>query len=396
MIARDDGPIRILMISPQFRPLMGGYEVAAERLSAALARLGLRVVVVTERRNRDWPMMECVDGYEVRRLSCWYRRHFHTITSLFSFTGFLLRRGRKFDVWHVHQYGFHAALAVALGRALGRPVVLNLPSSGAMGIETAIGAGIVGRILRFFHLRVSACLVVSEETREEAIRFGLPMEHIHFVPYGLDGRQFHAASPEERAAARCALGLDCEKLALHVGRLSAEKNPVGLLNAWAAVDANTRKGALLALVGNGPDWDQVHAKAHAPELSGSVHLAGRCSDVALWYRAADFYVISSHIEGLSISMIEALASGLPVISTRVSGSSILVDSPAAGLVVDVGNVTALAAAIETLLTDKSMRMQLTENARPLFESRFSLETFSTKTILLYKSLLDGNEKRATA
>jgi hypothetical protein len=123
----------------------------------------------------------------------------------------LLRHGRKFDVWHVHQYGFHAALAVALGRALGRPVVLNLPSSGAMGIETAIGTGIFGRILRFFHLRVNACLVVSEETREEAIRFGLPMEHIHFVPELRDGRQFHAA-PEERAAARCALGLDCENL----------------------------------------------------------------------------------------------------------------------------------------------------------------------------------------
>ena len=69
-----------------------------------------------------------------------------------------------------------------------------------------------------------------------------------------------------------------------------------------------------------------------------VHLAGQRSDVATWYRAADVYVISSHNEGLSNSMIEALAFGLPVISTRVSGSSILVESPAAGLVVDVGNV----------------------------------------------------------
>jgi glycosyltransferase involved in cell wall biosynthesis len=149
-------------------------------------------------------------------------------------------------------------------------------------------------------------------------------------------------------------------------------------------------------VGDGPEWDQVHARAQTPNLMGSVHLAGQRSDVANWYRAADLYVISSHTEGLSISMIEALASGLPVISTRVSGSSILVEFPAAGLVVDVGNIKELAAAIEALLTDESIRMQLSENARPLFESRFSLDTFSKKIILLYKSLLDGNQKRMAA
>ena len=396
MISRDDEPIRVLMISPQFRPLVGGYERAAERLSAALAEVGLRVVVITERRDRAWPAMECIDGYEVRRLSCSYRRHRHALTSLLSFASFLLRYGREFDVWHVHQYGFHAVLAVALGKLMHRPVVLKVTSSAAMGIERAMGDGIVGRTLRFFHLRVSACLAVSEETREEAIRFGIPVQRIHLIPDGLDGRQFHPASPEERAAARCALGLDCEQLALYVGRLSAEKNPVGLLDAWAAVDTKAREGALLALVGDGPDQDQVHARARTPNLAGSVHLAGERNDVATWYRAADLYVISSHIEGLSISMIEALASGLPVISTRVSGSSILVESPAAGLVVDVGNVEKLADAMEALLSDESKRIRLGENARLTFETRFSLETLTQKMIFLYKALRDQNKKRAMA
>jgi glycosyltransferase involved in cell wall biosynthesis len=307
-----------------------------------------------------------------------------------------LRHGRAFDVWHVHKYGFQAALAVALGKLLRRPVLLKLPSSNAMGIERAMGAGIVGRILRFFHLRVSACLVVSEETREEAIHFGIPPEHIYLIPNGVDGRQFHPALPEERAAARRALGLHCDRLVLYVGRLSPEKNPLALLDAWAAIDTEAREGALLALVGDGPDWDQVHTKARSPNLAGSVHLAGHCSDVATWYRAADVYVIPSHREGLSNSMIEALASGLPVISTRVSGSSILLESPTAGLVVAVDDVEKLAGAIENLLRDASMRTRLAGNARPLFESRFSLETLSKKIILLYEALRDGNGKRGKA
>jgi glycosyltransferase involved in cell wall biosynthesis len=396
MVSRNDEPIRVLMISPQFRPIVGGYERAAERLSVALADAGMRVVVITERRDSTWPGVECIDGYEVRRLSCSYRRHRHALTSLLSFAGFLLRHGREFDVWHVHQYGFHAALAVALSKLLHRPLVLKLPSSAAMGIERAIGTGILGRILRFFHLRVSACIAVSEETRKEAMTFGIPVERIHIIPDGLDGRQFYPVSLQERLAARCELGLDCQLLVLYVGRLSAEKNPVGLLEAWAAVDTNARKYASLALVGDGPERDRVQARAQMPNLSRSVHLAGQRNDVATWYRAADFYVISSHTEGLSISMIEALASGLPVISTNVSGSSILLEVPASGLVVNAGNVKELATAIEGLLTNKSTRMQLSKNTRPLFETRFSLDTFSKRIVSLYKSLLDGNQERGTA
>jgi L-malate glycosyltransferase len=375
------------MISPQFRPVVGGYERAAERLSAALAEVGLRVVVIAERRDRAWSVMESIDGYEVRRLSCSYRRHRHAVTSLLSFAGFLLRYGREFDVWHVHQYGFQAALAVALGKLLRRPVLLKLPSSNAMGIERAMGAGIVGRILLFFHLRVNACLAVSDETREEAIHLGIPPERIYLIPNGVDGRQFHPTLPEERAAARRALGLHCDRLVLYVGRLSPEKNPLGLLEAWAAIDTEARKGALLALVGDGPQREEVQAKAQAPNLAGSIHLAGMRSDVATWYRAADVYVIPSLLEGLSNTMIEALASGLPVISTRVSGSSILVESPNAGLVVDIGNVENLAGAMESLLRDESLRTQLAANARLTFETHFALEILSKKMILLYRGLL---------
>ena len=160
-----DAPLSVLMISPQFRPILGGYERAAERVSTALARAGTRVVVVAERRDRAWPAVEPIDGYEVRRLSCLYRPHLHIVTSLLALAGFLLFHGRKFDVWHVHQYGFHAALAVALGKVLRRPVVLKLTNTAAHSFFDAPGA--VGRILRFFHRRVSACLAVSEETREE-------------------------------------------------------------------------------------------------------------------------------------------------------------------------------------------------------------------------------------
>ncbi len=393
MNAGSSRQLSVLMLSPQFLPLVGGYERAAARLSGSLADAGLRVVVITERRERSWPALERIAGYEVRRLPCLYRPRVHILTSLLSFAGFLLRHGREFDVWHVHQYGNHAALAVLLGKLLCRPVALKLTNSAAMGIENAMGSGIAGRILRFLHRRVSACLALSEETRAEALHFGIPPERIRFIPNGVDVRQFHPATPEQRIAARLELGLNCERLVLYVGRLSQEKNPLGLLDAWAAVDTQSREGALLAFVGDGPEWSQVQAKAQSSDLAEAVVLAGARSDVATWYRAADVFVISSHNEGLANTMIEAMAAGLPVISTRVSGSTVLLEPLAAGVVVDVGDMVQLAGAIESLLQDEPLRSRLGENARHKFESSFSLASTVRKTAALYNELLNNPAKR---
>lgn len=384
--------MRVLMISPQFRPLVGGYEQSAERLAGVLARAGLVVVVISERRDEAWAALESMSGFEVHRLYCCYRRGLHTLTTLLSFACFLLRYGRQFDIWHVHQYGHHAALAVALGRALRRPVVLKLTSSGPMGIGRALRRGTAGRVLALLHRRASAYLAPTPEVQAEAVDFGVPAHRVHVIPNGVDGREFRPATRQERALARDALRLRCKTLVLYVGRLSSEKNPLGLLDAWAVVDPAVREDALLAIVGDGPDASLVRARLKAFDFAGSVHLAGFCDDVRVWYRAADLYVLASHNEGLSNSMIEALASGLPVAATRVSGSSVLADSSPAGVVVDVGNTRALASALETLLRDESTRVLLGANARSIFEARFSVEILSKAVIDLYETLTDRRVK----
>lgn len=368
----------VLMISPQFRPLVGGYERAAERLSGELARGGHRVVVLTERHRPEWPKHEALDGFEVRRLWCGSSRRTHSPLALLAFTGWLLAHGREFDVWHVHQYGAHAALAVALGKLLKRPVVFKTTSSGPLGIERRLA----GRpVLQYFHRRAAACVAVSEETKGEALRFGMPEGRVRLIPNGVDGRVFRPASPAERTAARLALGLNCRLLLVAVGRLSSEKNPLGLIRAWQAMPAAAKEGALLALVGDGPDGRLVRDAARGVP---GVLVAGRREDVHLWYRAADACVIASDVDGLNNAMVEALAAGLPVVSTRVSGSSVL--SQGAGLLAPVGDPAALAAAMESVLRDEALRARLAGNARATFESNFSLERVTRGMIALYGEL----------
>jgi len=177
---------------------------------------------------------------------------------------------------------------------------------------------------------------------------------------------------------------------LCVGRLSPEKNPLGLLNAWSAISPQARSGAWLAMVGDGPDGEAVRGKTESLNLKDSVYFAGNQSEVVRWYRAADVYVTPSHFEGLSNTMLEALACGLPVVSTKVSGSEAVTEPPSCGLVVDVANVQQLADAITSLLQDGVLRTHLAENARRRFESTFSLARVAKETSALYQELLDRN------
>ena len=381
---------KVLMISPQFKPLVGGYERAAERLSKALAKLGLAVVVITERRDQSWSKVEFVDGFTIQRHYCCYRRYFHSITSVLALSAYLLTQGRKFTIWHIHQYGLQAAIAIAFGQLLNKPVVMKLTSSKNMGISQSLGHGVKGRILRYWHKKIGACIAVSQETYYEAIAFGIPQERVHLIPNGVDADQFYPSAIEEKLAARKALKLECQKMVLFVGRLSPEKNLAGLIDAWNILANDVRANTLLVIIGNGPERSNIEHKIELLGLEQSIYLAGNQSNVELWYRAADIYVICSFREGLSNSMLEALASGLPVISTRVSGSSILLDQEPSGFVVDIDNKIQFSEALTTLLSDSSLRSRMSKNARKIFELQFSLTEIAKQTICIYKKLTNSS------
>ncbi|MEZ6100088.1 MAG: glycosyltransferase family 4 protein [Pirellulaceae bacterium] len=374
------------MICPQFFPIVGGYEIAAARLSASLARTGISVVVLTEMRDRTWPRCETREGYEIRRWSCIYRRHLHTVTSTLSFIKFLVFHGARFDVWHVHQYGMHCALAILFGRLLRRPVVMKLTSSTSMGIERALQGARFSTVLMHLHRRVSMCLAVTNETLNEAISFGIPESRTLVIPNGLEPYEFLPSDNGSRAKAKSFLGFNFERMVLSVGRLSQEKNPLGLVRAWSRVIANCQASVGLAVVGDGPQLHIVRRLVHELGLEKTIVFAGWQTVLTNWYRAADVFVVASHLEGLSNTMIEALASGVPVVSTCVSGSSKLLGVKPGGIVINVGDEVSMSEAILKLIHDEDLRSRLAANARRLFEREFSMDRIVEQVLDVYAGL----------
>lgn len=188
------------------------------------------------------------------------------------------------------------------------------------------------------------------------------------IPNAIDADRFGLADDDARAAARARLGLRPGPLTVCLGRLSEQKGQDLLLDAWPAVRAAV-PAAELVLVGDGPMREQLQ-RAAPPE----VRFAGATDDVAPWLAAADVVVQPSRYETLSLSMLEAMASGRTVVATDVQGAreALLHGTSPAGAVVPLDDPAALAAAVAQRLGDPEVAAREGAAGRAAVERRYCL------------------------
>jgi glycosyltransferase involved in cell wall biosynthesis len=382
--------LKILMIAPQFRPLAGGYERAAERLSIALADRGHTVQIVTERREQAWPKCEPIGKANLRRLWCVYKPRVHKLTTLFSLASYLLLNGWRYQVWHVHQYGDDAGLAIAMSKLLRRPVVLKITSSGSNGLAARNAQSRLPRFMKYFHQRVAAIAALTNETRDEAIAYGIPAERVHVVGNGIEIHRFQPQSDSGRELLKKQIGLPGRKIALFVGRFYEAKNTLGLVEAWSLALPKLDASWDLVLLGGGPQQDAIVEFCRQHNIQSRVHLPGHQTNVDQWLGASDLFVLSSWYEGLSNALLEAMACGLPTVSTRVSGIPELIEETNAGIGVPVGDMPAFAEAIVELAGDDERRKKAGAAAREIACRKYSLESVTSAYEALYESLVQPN------
>lgn len=384
---KTQSQLRILMISPQFRPITGGYERAAERLSASLAAAGHEVEVVTERREAEWPGLEVSQGFTIHRIPVINRRGVHSLTSILAFSLFLLRRGRHFDLFHVHQYGWPAAIASAAGLVFHKSVFLKLTNTGHQGIDAALPRGVIGSMMRRLHLKISCCIVTSTRAAQEAEDFGFARNRICQIPNPLETGTFRPATKDDAQELRKELGLDGKFVAVCAARLTAQKNHRMLIQAWNIVSTKI-KNVQLILLGGGPLEDEIRALAANSENPETIRVHGSTDNPLRWYQAADVYALSSDVEGLSNSLMEALSSGLSIVSTRVSGSEDILEEVDVGEIVPIGDHLAMAEALISLAQDPERRRQCGERAREYAIQHYSVASIAKRMEACYRSHLD--------
>lgn len=185
---------------------------------------------------------------------------------------------------------------------------------------------------------------------------------------------------DSRALARPAQGAPT---IVWVGRLQAPKDIVTFVRALALVRGEYRA----LVVGGGPDLHVAEEELEQLGLADSVVLAGERDDVPTLLAASHVFALSSRSEALPVSVLEAMAAGLPVVATRTGGVAELVEDGETGLLVPPVDPPALAAALQRLLDDPEFRARLGAAGRARVERHFRIDSFLEAHLDLYRRAL---------
>jgi glycosyltransferase involved in cell wall biosynthesis len=273
------------------------------------------------------------------------------------------------------------------------PLVISLHGSDVFVAErTAVARAAAARV---FHRAgfVTAC---SPDLAARAVALGAAADRLEVVPYGVDAARFKPA-PGARDAARARLGVVSETpLIFAAGRLVRKKGFEYLIDALPLIEHTSL--AHLAIAGGGDLGEELRARARAAGVADRVHFLGDLpqDEVGTWFAAADVAVVpsvrddSGNVDGLPNTVLEALASGTPLVSTPAGGITSVIDDGRTGVIVPERNAAALAAALADLLRDPQRRAALGRAGRTLASDRFGWEAAAARFEAAYDRALVFN------
>lgn len=396
-------PLRIALFTPTFLPKCAGAEIFHHNLATSLAASGHKPVAVMPRRNireirkRGWDLPYEIEGYPANfwshfkrsiPLAFWLNRR--------ALSG--LQRKHRFDAWH----------AVVLFPA-GVCLIDWQERSGIPGLVRAVGDDVRGLPGRGHEPRVEAILrgkmpqaqmvvALSDSMVDDLGALGVDKSRTRILPNAVDGKRFAAGSTRE--ALRESLGISPDAFVfLCVARNHPQKNHPMLFRAFRRlVEAHPDRVFHLLVAGRGASM--LRTEAEAAGLAGEVGFyefgaPADGSEVPLMppqglvdlYRAADAFVLASLLEGFSSALLEAMAAGLPIVATDVSGIREVVRSGENGLLVPGGDETALARDMGEVSRSADLRARLAAGALATAE-HYTWASVTSAYIALYRELIE--------
>lgn len=384
---------RVCMISFYYHPSYSGSAVQATNLSRHLREHGVESFIVSANLTGSTPT-DRVEGFSVYRLPACKAQDLQIPSFWMSLAWFLFRHRKHYDVIHAHGT-FQHAIASLMGRWLRKPTVLKI-AMGNSDLAFDRHGRTWGRISRFLVNRFDRYVATSVEIHQECLERGLDSSRIRTIPNGVDTDVFFPAkSAQEKTLLRRRLGLPDVPTVCYVGVIDARKNLDGILRVWKRVRDASAEGRLL-LIGPRPRGEeQEPGKFHNEllrfiednRLAESVTLTGPQRDVPDLLRCSDIFIFPSRREGMPNALLEAAASGLACVASRIGGSVDIIRHGESGYLFDVDDEAGMADAVIRLLGDPAHTALISTAARQRIMDVYSLRVIAQRYVELYRELL---------
>lgn len=327
------------------------------RFTEALRALGVEVLIAAMPEDLSWASVQLVGA---------------------------LLRTQAVDVLHAHLPNAHLLAGVA-GRLAGTPVLTTIHARqlGTLDLEVHRATGT--------HLSV-----VCRHSYFHALGLGVHAAQLSCIPNGVDTDRFAPDAAGRAGALRQRFGIAGETpLVGYVGRFSPEKGPEVFLRA-ALLLATLAPEARCVMVGDGPMAGEIEAAVARFGLQERVHLAGTCRDMPAVYREFDVLVSSSHSEAMPLAVMEAMASGVPVVATKAGGVPDLVEQGRTGWIVGLRDHEGLAGQVAHILRTPGEVQRMGTHARERVLERHALADSVEATGALLARLAAGGRGEGRA
>lgn len=234
--------------------------------------------------------------------------------------------------------------------------------------------------------RVARYIAVAGIIRDILTGAGVRADRVNVVNSSIDLGIF-GPSAAHRAAARAELGIPPDaKVIGNVAALAWHKGQTDLLGAMPRLEAAV-PGVWCVIVGGGEEREALEKQAAALPGRARIVLTGMRKDVPRLLNAFDVFCMPSHYEGFCNSVLEALATGIPVVATRAGGLPEIVEDGTTGLLVPAKDPSALAAGLLRVLSDGALARRLSEQGLKTAQARFGVDLMVEKTIAVYNDAI---------
>ncbi|MFD0737905.1 glycosyltransferase family 4 protein [Lysobacter koreensis] len=371
-------PLHVLMVLESSYPAErgGGAEGQVRTLARGLRARGQRVTVLVPRLRRG-PQQKIarVDGVPVCRLAYPRVPLLGSVWLWLATTAFLVRRRHRYDAWHVHIAHHLAAICALLGRCLNKRVLVKVAGSWELERGTlAPGSGALNRLAYLGLRHAGAWQAISRRMAATLATRGIAASRIVALPNAVHTERF---ADLQRAP-------DMPARFIFIGRMTEEKSLDTLIDAFADI-VPTHRDASLLLVGTGALETPLRQQAHRLGLGARIDFAGHRDDIEAQLCDASIGVQCSRIEGLSNTLLESMAAGLPMVASRISGNEDFVRDGENGWLFEPGDRAGLARCMARAATLTPLqRRTMGDEARATVKRQAGVEQVVARLMALYR------------
>jgi glycosyltransferase involved in cell wall biosynthesis len=407
---RAEKAMKICIFIETYYPVVGGGENQAKLLAEGLIDHGISTIIITRRTGKNNKKHEFVGKTSVYRIPPPGKGVMKKWSLILTCIPALIHLRNHYDIIFVSGYRIIGISAIVLCKILRKKCILKADSLGEMSGDYFIGGLHKFRVSHSFFLfklflkfrnyflkKADAFTVISKDIYEELISQSVPPKKIFPIPNSVDTLVFSPATQEQKILLRKNLLLpETARIVIYTGRLVTYKGLPLLLEVWNDLK-HIHKNLLLLILGTG-GMDiyncegQLHDYVRQKSLENSVRFTGNVNNVSEYLRASDIFVFPTENEAFGVSLIEAMACALPVITTPVGGIKSIVTSGKNGLLVEPGNYKELYAALENLITNQTATIDLGQAAYKSVNISYSTEIVVEKYIAIFHGILEGNRE----